>query len=187
MPSVAIPTVDEIRAESNVEWAEYGYPLPVGADPDRLDTVLSEATIEFQAMTGIDPADEPVMAADVRAPLIRKAIRMLVEFNAGASQMEVLESVTDFDIISSFGAAGYNETRRNVSANTQVVHPWPALNRLLKFIVYFDSAGQRAMDVPGVEVPGLTPNPYEWVIDPYGRYGMFDPPTVPLGYFGPWP
>ena len=191
----ALPTIQDIRDRSNVEWAEYGYPEPaVEGDTDRLGYVLEESVAEFESLMGIDPAEIAVAEPpDPRSPLIHKAIRMLVEFNAGASQGEMLASVVDFDVIQSFSAGGYSETKRDYRAVQGIIHPWPQLNRLLTDILEFEdgaAAAQRAGDTPEVWRPGVEPRPGEWIIDdeiPLG--GIFAAPILPGSHltFGPGP
>lgn len=187
----ALPTIQDIRERSNVEWAEYGYPAPADfSDPDRLEFLLEESVAEYESLMGIDPAE----VTDRRSPLVHKAIRMLVEFNAGASQAEALASVVDFDVIQSFSAGGYSETKRDYRVVPGIIHPWPQLNRLLNDILEFEdgaaAAAQRTGDTPGITRPGTEPRPGEWIIDdeiPIG--GLFAAPLMPGSHltFGPGP
>lgn len=137
----AVPTVEEIRADSRADFDELGYPAPVlSADLDPLQGRLDEATTQFYGVTGIDPRSLPV--TDKRLPLVRMAIRMGVEYLAASGQMEQLETASDYDMLSAMSASDYSETRRGVTApNPHVLHPWPALNRLLNLVIYFDTQG----------------------------------------------
>lgn len=147
--TLAAPTVDQVRAESNADFEELGYPAPLAGDPDRLQPVLDVAVELFQGATGID--SRTLDAADKRVRLVQTAIRMLVEYQAASGQMEQLETAADYDMLSAMSAADYSETRRGVSApNPHVLHPWPALNRLLNLIVNFDTQGGSAAEAPEV-------------------------------------
>jgi hypothetical protein len=158
-------TTDWIRETSNIDFAELGYPAPDPGGKDRLRWPLEEALVEFRGLTGIDvtsmtlDADDPTY--DKRVPLLRRAIRMLVEYAATSSQMEQTETASDYDMLSSFSASGYSESRRGIARpNPQVLHPWPALNRLLNQILYFDDQGNVRDTGPGVVASG-DPRPYE--------------------------
>lgn len=153
-----MPTAEQIRSEERqMPWADWGYDAPEDDDPDRLDVVLFEAESEMYGYLGALVAGDP----DERAPLVRRAMKMLVIYNVGSSQAEVAESAFDYDMVSAMSAEGYSETRRGVTRpNPQVLHPWPALNRLLDFILHY-GRDARAEDGPGVCSPGAFPPPYE--------------------------
>lgn len=147
----AVPDVVWVRATSNVDFGELGYPDPATGDPDRLQYVLDEAVPEFTQLTGVDPLRDALPDGELR--LTRMAIRMLVEYHAASGQMEQLETAADYDMLSSMTASDYSETRRGVTRpNPQVLHPWPALNRLLEQIVDY-GAGGPAPDGVGMVVP----------------------------------
>lgn len=176
-PSAVVPTTREIRDASNVEFAEFKYPEPAAGLPDRLEGPLAEAVAEFQGKTGLDPAD-PTLVTDARLPLFRRAIRMLVEYNVAGSQMEVLESVADFDILQSFSAAGYSETRRSIGAGRAVIHPWPALAGLLGLINAYDSQGMPVNDGPMLRNLDLSRRPGEEIMGIKLNVGPFDSPQT---------
>jgi hypothetical protein len=161
----AVPSLAWVRETSNIAFGEFGYPVPVEG-PDRLRYVLDEAIYEFQGLTGIDPAALP--PTDLRVPHVKRAIRMLVEFNAARSQPEILDSAVDFDLVQSMSADGYSETRRSLSQNSKLVHPWPALAALLTMIGGMDDDGVVDPDAVQVDGPGLVtmgrePRPYDHV------------------------
>lgn len=139
--SEVVPTVDDIRAESRVVWEEFGYAAPATGELDLLELPLLESIVEFQALTGIDLTGAGI-ATDKRAPLFHKAVRMLVEYNVARGTPEILETVADFDLLSSMSVGSYSETRRSISANKQVRHPYPGLNKLLDLILGMDATGR---------------------------------------------
>lgn len=186
-----IPSVVDIRRRTpNVSWAERGYPAPdAPGEVDPLEPLIPEAIAELHSLIGVDATD-PKYASDKRAPLITRALRMLVAFNAGVETDELLDTAVDFDMIQSLGASVYNETRRAISANRTVVHPWPALNKLLLGVLYFSSAGQPTGNGPALSVDGPgNPPPGEWHMDPHrlnrpGSPGIFEPPVLlPRHYY----
>lgn len=174
---MAIPTATEVREESNVVFEEYGYPEPEPGYVDRLDTKLLEARTWLEGLTGLD-LDAAEILEDKRLPLIRAAIRMLVEYAVAGSTMEILESAADFDLLQSFSAAGYSETRRGAGFGRTQIHPWPALSRLLNLILYFDSQGREVMDGPSIGQRGVSPYPGSEIMEAETPEGMFDPPIV---------
>jgi hypothetical protein len=180
------PTPDEIRALSPmIEWAEMGY---AAGSPDPLRPVIDEAAVEFRGYTGLDvttmDVDPGSPTYDPRAPLVRRALRMLVQYNVASSSQEILDTVADFDLLSAISAASISETRRSISANRQVIHPWPALNKLLTSILYFDSQGQPGYGVPAVDVVGPRPRPGREIMYEHGVGGH----DYRVGQFGgPWP
>lgn len=161
--SEAVPSAAEIRAEwPQAPWAEYGYPDPTLGQFDPLEMLVTEGIVEFLGMTGVDPTSA-AMSTDKRLPIIRKALKMLVGFNAGGLQPEILDTAIDFDLLSSFNAGGYSESRRGhrgaLGSENVILHPWPALNKLLGFIIYFDSQGRRGTEGPALSGRGLRPYP----------------------------
>lgn len=126
---MAAPTSAEIRAWSQVPFAEKGYPAPTGPDPDSLD-LLTERSIEYvNDTTGRDVAEPP---AEFKATL-REAVQRRVEQLIYGGGEDAAETAGDFDTIKSFGAGSYDETRRDLGEadKAKVVNPWPLLNDLL--------------------------------------------------------
>ena len=181
-PAIAgvVPTAEDIRAESKIIFEEYGYGVPAPGDPDPLDHVVQESAMEFRGLTGID-LSSPTMLTDKRAPLIRKAIRMLTEYNAVRSTPEILETVADFDLLSSMSVGSYSETRRSISAMRQIKHPHPGINSLLGVITGMDASGNLVANsmVPVVGYDRHPPG--EELMRPKNPYrDIFDePPTLP--------
>lgn len=159
------PTVTEIRQESNVPFVELGYPEPEGENPDRLQGKLDEAISDFRMATGLKLSDiDNDPDVDVRGPAIKKAIRMFVEYAVGSSQPTVLETAYDFDMVQSMSVSGYNETRRPIAANLAILHPWPALNSLLRSIMDSGPDGGTggvigSGESPAMKVQDLHPRP----------------------------
>jgi hypothetical protein len=174
--SAAVPTTEWIRETSKISFGEYGYPEPTDG-PDPLEVPLAESVVQFQATTGIDLTT--VLASDDRNPLIRAALRMFVEYHVASGTQEVLDTVADYDLLSSMSADGYTESRRGVvGVNPNVLHPWPALGRLLSSIIYFGQGG--AIDeAPAVGVIGVNPRPGKDFIGSPGSWdGPFGPPAT---------
>lgn len=174
-----VADVEWIRTTSNVVFGEFGYPAPEPGEADRLQYVVDEAIPQFKSATGIDPLT--IALDDPRIVLVRKAIRMFVEFDAARSQPEVLASAVDFDLIQSMSTDGYSETRRGLVQNNRMLHPWPALSALLNWIL---GMGTEILndEAPSITSLGVQPRPgsalmregFGW--DP--RFGPFMPPQT---------
>lgn len=131
--TLAVPTVADIRSESDVVFDEYGYPVPteVGA-ADRLEAKRLDAIAELQRLTGVDPTTIAQDSPWVRP--VRLAIRLLTEYGVTSNTHDIADTAGDYDLISNYSVGGYSENRRSGSGNTSILHPWPILNRLLTWI-----------------------------------------------------
>lgn len=176
-----VPSAAEIRAEwAQAPLAEWGYPAPTAGQFDGLDLLVAEATSEFQSLTTISPTDQATTDAEW-APLVRRAIRMLTVYNAGGMQPEVLDSIVDFDVISNLSISSYSETRRNIGSGRGVLHPWPALNKLLETILAASTGTMYGFGSPGISSPPDVPIPGEkQIYGPYPRrWSQFQRPFSP--------
>lgn len=118
------PTAAEIRSWSKLGFGELGY-----ADDVSLGRLVARATAAFVRITG--QTLETVQPADV--PLVEQAIQGLTEQLAFQTQQDNLETLSDFDLIQSFSAGPYSETRRSPEAamKARMLNAWPWLNELL--------------------------------------------------------
>lgn len=120
-----------IRETSQAAFAEQGYPVPSGSDPDPLDTLIVPAAGKMVLdTTGWDTYEA---VPDDKAPLVELAIRLAVEMTAAQSTPEYLETLSDFDLIASFSAGSYSETRRSGddALKAKMLAAWPPLNQAL--------------------------------------------------------
>lgn len=126
---MAAPTTAEIRAWSQVPFAEKGYPPPSEPDPDPLDVLRKRAVEYVENTTGRDFEDPPEDLVETLNEAVQRRTEQLVY----AGSEEAAETAGDFDLIDSFGAGSYNERRRGVGdvEKAKVVNPWPLLNDLL--------------------------------------------------------
>jgi hypothetical protein len=180
-----IPDTEWVRATSNVIFPEFGYPVPEPGEPDRLQLPLDEAVDDLQRLTDLDLVT--LAPTDARMTAIRRAIRMLVEFNVARSQPEILESAVDFDMLQSMSADGYSETRRTLGVALRTLHPWPALNWLLNGIIAAGGGATVDEGAPAFESQGVHPIPFADIMNE-GFIGS--PAAVPNPYAPPqtvWP
>jgi hypothetical protein len=126
------PTAADVRAHSLVNFDEFGYPEDT---PDPLQYVVDQANAWLTIVTGryYPPVTDPptTTTGDRMLPLMDQAVRMRTEQIVMQSQQDNVETAGDFDLIQSFSAGSYSETRRDNMKNSQMINPWPALNNLL--------------------------------------------------------
>jgi hypothetical protein len=123
-------TVTNIRTWSKVDFNALDYPPPVGAAEDPLTVLLDRATEYVHDVTGrATEGDVPATMTKTYEEAIQRRVEQLV-FKA---QEDEAETAADFELLSSFGAGSYNESRRGMEEQrkAQMINPWPHLNDLL--------------------------------------------------------
>ena len=118
------PTASEVRGWSKVNFVALGY----AANAD-LQVLVDRANANFFLTTGREFATLPTELV----PLVQQSVQGLTEQSAYRAQEDNIETLSDFDLISSFGAGPYNETRRSPEEmmKARMINAWPWLNRLL--------------------------------------------------------
>lgn len=182
------PTAAAVREWSNVDFATKGYPEPGPSEPDRLQTVVDRAAAYVTFVTA-RPLDSTMPALFM--PLAQQAVQMRTEQIVERSQGDVVESAGDIDMIASFSAGDYSETRKDTGKReTQTnLNPWPALNELLWMLLGLapgetNEAVSERLDWWRYML-GMQPNAPAWQMvevawraNGYGAYGY-----APLGVF----
>jgi hypothetical protein len=123
---VIAPTVDDIRTWSKVDFAGIDYAVD---SPDPLQILVDRAADYVADVTGRPLGSMPVEYVTTA----NEAIQLRVEQLAFKSQEDQVETVSDFDVIQSFGAGSYNESRRDMKevAEAKLINPNPHLHDLL--------------------------------------------------------
>lgn len=118
------PTVEEMREWSKLDFGALGY-----ADDAALQVLVDRSVANFYNTTGRKLAKVPTELE----PLVQQAIQGLTEQAAFRAQADNLETLSDFDLISTFSAGPYSETRRSPDEmmKARMINAWPWLNRLL--------------------------------------------------------
>lgn len=174
-----VPTPEQLRAASNIGFAEYGYPEPGVGQTDRLELPIREAVPELSGYLRTDVEAIPVDAK--HAPMVRRALRMLVEYNVAGSVQDILDTAADFDLVQSFSAGPVSESRRNQGGGRNILHPWPALNKLLNVLRWAVDGNLADSDYPDIGYrPLRDPN------NRVGREGMEPYPGGAASPFAPW-
>lgn len=102
-----VPDAAYVVSASKLTWSDYGYSSNDG--PGGIQELVDRAESTFWRITGqtLDQID----AQD--APLVRRVIQGLTEQIAMASSSDTLDTMADWDLIQSFSAGSYSETRRS--------------------------------------------------------------------------
>jgi hypothetical protein len=127
-------TAPDIRAISKVNFGRRGY--AEGEDPDPLDSPLAAAAAYVMSVTGFISGVGSNVPSSIE-PLVRDAIVMRVEQLVVQRTDANAATAGDFDMIASFTAGDYSETRRDAARAGAAapamgsINSWPALNDLL--------------------------------------------------------
>ena len=149
------PTATEIRTllPPTLNLAGYGYPPPVDGQPDPLAPFVDVAAGMFPTLTGYSldafPAGKEPIGRMVLAGL---ALRSALDLTP-----DRLETLVDFDLLSSFSAGSYSETRRSAddAAKAQRIGltGWPWLDFLLRQAMTPEKAEETQALMDGVNPP----------------------------------
>lgn len=175
------PTADEIRSWSKLDFGTLGY---ADGSPDPLDELLARGAALFTEITGLKFGDTSITAE--REPLVRQVIQRTVELMAVQSSQDIIETVGDFMLISSFSAGSYSESRRSLSElkDAKMIHADPTLNGLLWSLLTPDKYDWWMAYFTGENAPAWDVTEMAWGVQSTG-YG-----DGPLGLddsYGDWP
>lgn len=167
------PTAADVRTWGlpNTPWAEWGY--VEGLTPDSLERVTAAAAQQTLNVTGwgtwgaVPPQNEP---------LLEHAVTIMTQMFAAQSTPEYLETLSDFDLIQSFSAGSYSETRRSVdeAIKAKMLAAWPAAHAALFAAMTPDARDAYLAYLNGANVPGFETTEVLWGGSPYG----VDPETA---------
>jgi len=123
---MAVPTVEQIREWSKQDFAGLGY-----SDDDDLQVLIDRASADLQRITG--RTWEGLITSTTLQPIAEQALQGMVEAMAYRNSEDYLETLGDFDLISSFSVGGYSEQRRSPeeAKKARLLHSWPWVSELL--------------------------------------------------------
>lgn len=157
------PTAAEVREWSKLDFGTLDY-----GDDASLGVLVAQATAALILITGqnlasLDPALEP---------LAQQAIRGLTEQLAYQAQPDMIETLSDFDLIQSFNAGPYSETRRSAedAIKARLLNAWPWLNALLWGLLTPDKYDYWTNFFGGTHAPAFAVSEMDW-----GAYQDFPP------------
>jgi hypothetical protein len=137
---------------SKVNFDALGY-----ADDTDLQVVVDQANGYLGWITGQTWA---VLPTEMEA-IAGQAARMRTEQVAFQSQEDYVETATD-DVVQSFSAGSYSETRRDWNQDRKVLNSWPALNDLLWMMMSDDKRDDWLMLLTGVNAPAFEITEVAW-------------------------
>jgi len=196
-------TAADIRSWSKVDFDDLIGPVPqTGPDPLQEEVDRQAALVQLEVGWFYDTQylpPSPLFTSNpglwvipvFYEPLMRKAIQMATEWEAFRSDPDYIEGLIDFDVVQSFTTRGYSEVRTTAgrgavalqAAAKNLLHPWPALNKLMNDMQNPAKSGGGSGDVPTVGAPGLVGSPQvrwdtgRYIIDA-GRPGFGAPYSV---------
>lgn len=125
------PTAADIRSASKLDFSDpdIDYPAPRSGDADPLQPRVDEAVAYVEFVTARGAATMPTQLE----ALYRQAVRLRTEQIVMQGRADTVDTAGDVDLISTFSAGSYSETRRDTTTAPQrrTLNPWPALNDLL--------------------------------------------------------
>jgi hypothetical protein len=126
---VEVPSPSEIREWSQVDFGTLGF----GEDPD-LQRLIDRSAAWFAQITG--RTIDATFPAELEQ-LCDAAMQRMVEIAAHYQQPDIIETVSDFLLLSSFSAGEYSEQRRGLEElrKNQMITPDPLLNTLLRALM----------------------------------------------------
>lgn len=147
------PTWDDIKAAS-----KFPPLLATEDDPDGL-RLADEANSAFLRFTGLVYAN---IAATDDASVFR-AVRGLAELSSVQESADYIETLSDWDLIQSFSAGPYSETRRSAddARKARLLVAWPWLSDLL-WDLMTDDRRDHYLELLGVPVPAFEVSEMDW-------------------------
>lgn len=175
-----VPTVDDVREWSKVDFDELEFEEPEGSNIDPLERIVLRSALWLQFTTGREfgEFEGESLEEDHLLAGMQQAVKMLVEYEAYLAQPEHAETASDFNEIQSFSAGNYSETRRSPNSRTRGLHPWHALDELLYDLLTDERKAALGGDGPAIKTDS---SPYwnvgqdimgynEYILTPFGRF-----------------
>lgn len=126
------PTIQLIRAWSDLDFVRFGYPDDATGNA-RLQLQVDRALAYLGYVTGRQYVDPQTDVFPLVKTALDQAVQMRTEQVVLALASDQLETAGDVDMIASFSAGPYTESRKDTLAQPErrALNPWPALNDLL--------------------------------------------------------
>lgn len=147
------PTAAEVQGWTTLDALK-------NADALTADRVVARANASFVRMTGQTWPGLPVALE----PLAQQAAQGLAELTILQSSAENLETLADFDLIQSFSAGPYSETRRSPAdaMKARMLVAWPWLNELLWGLLTDDKYDYWIAFFSGLNAPATAVTEMDW-------------------------
>lgn len=149
------------------EWTELD--TLSGASAVKAARTVARANAMFLRFTGLRFESVPVELE----PLVEQAVQGLAELLTYQTSPETLEALSDFDLIKSFSAGPYSETRRDPAeaAKARLLVPWPWLSDSLWGFMTPERREFYDVMFGGKPAPSFSVSEMDW-----GGYQELDPP-----------
>lgn len=164
------PTATTIIAASKVDFTALDY-----ANDAALEPVVDEALGMFSYYTGRDWSTPSGVweVGEVPEALAVAAVRKLTEILAFQAQEDRAEAFQDFDLIQSFSAGSYNETRRSADdfRKLQPMLLWSLLGAYMtpEKRDWFMEVNGEALGIDATKIPAFEVSEVDWGANPNGH------------------
>jgi hypothetical protein len=186
------PDATAIRATSQSPFPEQGYPAPTSPAADPLARIVTQANAFVLLRTGwLTFPGVP----DGYAPLVYAAIQGLTEMYVQQTTPEYLDTLSDFDLIQSFTAGGYSETRHEPPTSGSrgqaiklALAAWPNVQALIIAAMSPEALEEWIAYLEGRTVPSFEVVPVDWDYHGglYGSQGGEPPYPFSRPIWGDW-
>lgn len=166
------PTADQLRAMSNLNYDRLGY-----SDNAKLQKQLDRAAAYVVNVTG-QTLEAPVPVAPLSVAglelLIEQCIQLRTEQIVLQSQADHAESAAQNEVVQSFSAGLYSESRRDPNAKRVRLNTWPQLDELLTQSMTPDRLVAWTALVTGEVVPYWDVVEMQWHTDVLGALTWYE-------------
>lgn len=179
------PTGADLQEWSKLDFAELEY-----SDDAALDMLVEQACVYVEHVTGRGLSSPPVGSVggvklvempDDLVALAQQAVRMRTEQVALQAQPDYVETAAD-DLVSSFSAGAYSETRRDAPRkDAKRMNSWAALQEILLLLCTPDRYDFWLAWMDGVHAPAFAVSEVAWGY-PSSPFGA----GVPVDWDLPW-
>lgn len=156
-----------------MDWAALGLGAPADPDaPDPLDAHVLVGAALLPGLTGYTLESTPV----ANEPIVLQVIGGLALKSAIDLSPDRLETLVDFDLLASFSAGSYSETRRSADDAAKVrelgLTGWPWLDFLLLNAMSPEKKDEYLALVKGEYAPASSVTEVDWAgwVDSYEGY-----------------
>lgn len=175
-----VPTAADVRAVSKLDFTQYDYSdATKDALPGGLGEIVAQAESMFWRVTGqtLDQIDAKA------APLVRRVITGMTEHMVMQSAPDQLDTQSDWELITSFGAGPYNENRRSAGEMFQgrMLFPVPWISQSLWSLCTFERYSFWLQFFSGVNMPAFETTDVFW--EEGLMWGRMWTPNSPQSYW----
>lgn len=169
------PTAADVRDWSQLDFGRYGY-----SDDTRLGVVVARSVGYVRYVTGQDlaaPTPPENLTADLMEPILQQAIQMRTEQIVLQGRRGHLDSAASNEVVSSFSAGSYHETRRDPSrrGEQRSLNTWPALDELLWMLMTPERFAWWWSYISGQPLPDFRIEEVHWGGGSLGSLTWFEP------------